>query len=271
MNVIIKRISAKEAVLIPLSDLHVGHVDFQEQYLRDTVAWMIKKGAYTILLGDLIDGISKKDRRFENDSIDSRFRDHLDNLHHMQVEHCVALLQPLRDAGLIIGGLTGNHETTVKKQFSYDATDIIMKTLDVPRLTDPGIVVLVMEDNGSILSAKIFCTHGCFLGGRFIGNHINKMVALKGDFCADIYVAGHTHQKFSVVRHKKKLSKNFILETKKTFFGNSGCFLGTYQEKDTDTWASRLCFSPEEPGVLRYDFYIKAKNGKRYLDIHGRV
>ena len=80
MNVIKKELGMDTATLVPLSDVHVGHRDFDESYFRSTVDWMVQKGAYTILLGDMIDGISKKDRRFENDSIDPKFRDKIDNL-----------------------------------------------------------------------------------------------------------------------------------------------------------------------------------------------
>jgi len=270
VNVIKKELGMDTATLVPLSDVHVGHRDFDESYFRSTVDWMVQKGAYTILLGDMIDGISKKDRRFENDSIDPKFRDKIDNLHHEQTKHCLKLLEPLREKGLILGILTGNHETSIKKQFSYDPTQVMSEALGVPVLTDPGYVVLQLDSGGSKHSARIFCTHGVFLGGRYVGGQVNRMAALANDFQADIFLAGHTHQRFLVGRHRVGLSKNFKLETRKYFIANTGSFLRTYDDKPTDTWGSRLCFSPQVPGVVRFDFYVKSREKRRYLDIHGR-
>ena len=51
-------------ILVPISDVHVGHVDFDKKLFADTVRWIKDNNAYTILLGDLIDGISQKDRRY---------------------------------------------------------------------------------------------------------------------------------------------------------------------------------------------------------------
>lgn len=272
MNVVVKKIKASEAILIPLSDLHVGHIDFDEKYLRDTIAWMVKRGAYTILLGDMIDGISKHDRRFENDSIAPYFRDHLDNLHHVQVEYCLDLLQPLKDAELILASLTGNHETAVKKMFSYDAATVIAESLGVPKLTDPGYVVFGLEYHGSRHYAKIWCSHGCFLGGRLTGACVNAMERLAQYFHGvDIYMAGHSHKKWVTEGHVGQLSKNFHIEDKRQYFANTGAFLRTYREKDTDTWGGSSVFAPKVPGVVRFDFYIKKKNGLRYLDIHNRT
>lgn len=272
MNVVVKRLKTTTAVLVPLSDLHVGHIDFDEQYLRNTISWMVEKGAYTILLGDLIDGIGRHDRRFENASIAPRFREHLDNLHHEQVEYCLDLLQPLKEADLIIATLGGNHENTVLKQYSYDATNVIAESLGVPRLTDPGYVVFGLEAAGSRYSAKIWCSHGCFLGGRYTGACVNAMERLSQDFpSCNIYMAGHSHRKFVTEGHKIKLTKNFNIVEERCYFANTGAFLRTYQEKNNDSWASRKVFSPKVPGVVRFDFYIKTKNRKRYLDIHNRT
>ena len=271
MNVIIKNINIvrnKPVTFVPISDVHVGHADFDKQYFKDTVAWIKKKGALTVLLGDLIDGIGKKDRRFENASLDPEFYPYLDNLHQKQVEIFLDLIKPIKEQ--VIAVSTGNHETAVKKQFSYDATATIASVMGKPILTDPGYVVLKFHEGKGICKLGVFCSHGCFLGGRYSGGKINAMERLAQHFRADIYLAGHTHQKFIVEGHQIGLSKNFRLEEKRVYFANTGAFLRTYAEKNTDTWASRSVFPPQVPGVVRFDFYLKTKNNVRYIDVHAR-
>ena len=271
MNIVIKDIDIvrnEPVTFVPISDVHVGHADFDKQYFKDTVAWIKKKGALTVLLGDLIDGIGKKDRRFENASLDPEFYPYLDSLYQKEVEMFLDLVEPIKEQTIAV--MPGNHEVTVEKQCSYNATAAIASAMDKPILTDPGYVVLKFHEGRGICSVKIWCSHGCFLGGRYTGGKVNAMERLSQYFCADIYLAGHTHKKFVVEDHIVKLSKNYNLEEKRVYFANTGAFLRTYKEKDSDSWASRSVFAPQVPGVCRFDFYLKTKNNTRYIDIHTR-
>ena len=271
MNVIIKDIDIvrnEPVTFVPISDVHVGHSDFDKQYFKNTVAWIKKKGALTVLLGDLIDGIGKKDRRFENASLDPEFYPYLDSLYQREVEVFLDLIEPIKEQTIAV--MPGNHEVTVEKQCSYNATTAIASAMGKPILTDPGYVVLKFHEGRGICKLGIFCSHGCFLGGRYSGGKINAMERLAQHFRADIYLAGHTHQKFIVEGHTLGLTKNSRLEEKRIYFANTGAFLRTYKEKDSDSWASRSVFPPQVPGVCRFDFYLKAKNGVRYIDVHAR-
>lgn len=271
MNKIIKDLDIEpeqEITFVPLSDTHVGHVDLDKQYLKDTVAWIKKKGALTVLLGDLIDAINMQDKRFEVTSIAPEFLPHLDNLQTKQVEEFLELIDPIKDQ--VLGVMTGNHETTIKKRTSYDATAIIASALKKPIMTDPGYLVLRFHNNSTTCNVKIWCSHGRFLGGRFKGNHLNRLLSKQMDFCSDIYLAGHTHGKWTVEDYRVKLSKNLKIENHKMCFSNTGAFLRTYEEGNHDSWASRLTLSPQAPGVVRYDFYLKRKDSVRYIDIHYR-
>ena len=176
--------------LIPISDVHMGHVDHDKDFAKRTVDWIAKKGASVILLGDLIDGICPKDLRFENTSIADEFRVHLDNLHHKQTEAVLKLLAPV--AGNIIAIMGGNHEETVKKYYSYDATQVIAEALKKPALPDPAYVVLRFDHGGSKRLVSILCTHGQFLGGRKRGAKVNRMEDLASHFDANIYMCGHS-------------------------------------------------------------------------------
>jgi len=255
--------------LIPISDVHIGHVDHDKDFAKKTIDWMAKKGASTILLGDMIDGICPKDRRFENTSIADEFKVHLDNLHHKQVEAFLKLIDPIKEKVIAVMG--GNHEETVKKHYSYDPTQVIADAIKKPVLSDPAYVILRFNYKSSKRLVSIFCTHGQFLGGRKRGSKVNKMEDLASEHDADIYLAGHTHDIWETRTCRTGISRNGKYEKQRKRFINTGSFMDTYLEGEYSTWASRKLFKPIDPGVARIDFYIKKKKDKRYIDIHVRT
>ena len=273
MNTIIEEIKitgSKPVTLIPMSDTHVGHADHDRELFQKTINWIKKHNAYVILLGDLIDGIIQRDKRFENNSIAPEFRDHLDNLHYKQTETFIDMVRPIKKQ--IIGIMGGNHEITVKKAFSYDAISVMAKELNIPILTDPSYVILRFRDNNSTMLYTIFCSHGCWMGGRKRGSKINSMEDKMADFDFDMICAGHTHDKWVSTRKRIGVSKNGLLQGNRRIFINTGSFLRTYKGGDYDGWAARSVFSPQSAGVVRVDFYLK-RNDKdaRYIDCHTRI
>jgi len=262
--------SDEPVIFVPISDVHVGHVDHDKKLFADTVKWIKDNNAYTILLGDLIDGISQKDRRYENDSIADEFKPHLDNLHYKQTEAFIKAIMPIKDN--VIGILGGNHELTVKKQFGFDAISVIAQRLEKPILTDPSYVIIRFKDGNASRLFNIFCSHGNWMGGRKRGSKINAIEDKMTDFDFDVLLAGHTHDRFVSTRKRISISKGGKIEkTKKTFI-NTGSFTTTYTDSNIDTWASRSIFSPQSAGVVRMDFYLKRNSiGSRYIDLHTRM
>jgi hypothetical protein len=275
VNRVIKdlEISVNEPItFVPLSDLHIGHVDCDLEYLENTVKWIKKKGAITVLIGDMIDAIGMKDKRFEINSLDPFFLPYLDQLYQKQVEVFLDILGPIK--GQVLWVMTGNHETTIKKRSTFDAIELIASALEVPILTDPGYTALRFRTSGTACNLKIWASHGCFLGGRQRGGKVNRLEHISQYFPGcDLYLAGHTHDKWTVEGHQVRLTNKFKIEERRCYFANTGAFMRTYQEKDHDTWASRSVFSPQVPGVVRFDFYLKRRktDDVRYIDIHGRV
>lgn len=261
-------------ILVPISDVHVGHVDHNKKLFLDTVKWIKENNAYTILLGDLIDGISQKDRRYENDSIADEFKPHLDNLHYRQCEVFLEGIMPIKDQ--IIGVMSGNHEQVVKKQFGFDATSVIAQRLEKPILTDPGYVIIRFRDGKATRLYNIFCSHGDWMGGRKRGSKVNNLEDKMGDFEFDMICAGHTHDRFVTTRKRiipiVGRNNNISFDEKRITIINTGSFTSTYTDNNIDTWASRKVFSPQSTGVVRCDFYLKRnKHGSRYLDVHTRI
>ena len=264
----------KPVIFVPISDIHMGHVDFDQKLFHDTVKWIKDNNAYTILLGDLIDGISQKDRRYENDSIADEFKPYLDNLHYKQTEAVIKGLMPIKDNVIAVMG--GNHEQKVKQQFGFDSTSVVASQLEKPILTDPAYIIIKFNNGNATRLYTIFCSHGNWMGGRKRGSKVNNMEDKSADFEFDMICAGHTHDRFVTTKKKivpiLKRNKTIVLDERRKYFINTGSFLQTYRDSNSDTWASRSIFSPQVAGVVRIDFYLKRnKLGSRYLDIHTRI
>lgn len=272
MNVVIKELpisGSKPVILVPISDVHIGHVGCDMDYFEKTIDWIKNNGAYTIILGDFIDAIPQRDRRFENPSIADEFKPYLDNLHHVQTETFIRKIRSISDH--IIGILPGNHEIALKKQFSYDATSIVSKRLGIPLLTDPGMILLKLKRaKTSVFTVRILCMHG-FTQGRKKGGAVNNLEDISAFMRADLYLMGHTHQRWCTHRDYIDVNNKGKLIYKKMFFGNTGSFTNNYVlNTDIDTWGSRKMFPTQSPGVLRFDFYMKRKGERQYIDIHMR-
>ena len=197
--------------LIPLSDLHIGHAEHDKKLLADTVKFIKQKGAYSILVGDLIDAIAMQDRRYENDSIHPDFKSHLDNLHHEQCKSVIKSLSPIKKQ--ILGTVGGNHEATLKKMASYDAVSVIAEGLEVKQLTDPSYIILRFRNGGTSRSVRIWLSHGCFMGGgKFRGSKVNNLEQKSGQFEADIYLSGHTHDRWVTSRTNMVITDSGVIK-----------------------------------------------------------
>jgi predicted phosphodiesterase len=273
MNSVIKDIdisASNPVILCPISDTHVGHASFDQEYFANSVKWIKDNGAYVILLGDLIDAIPTQDRRFENTSIAKEFLPHLDNLHHEQTTSVIKMLRPIKDQ--IIAMLSGNHECKLRTSFSYDATKVISDALGIARISDPGYVILKFRrSKTSVLQKNILCTHGGILGGRKRGGKVNNLEDTLSSFEFDIVMAGHSHDAWTSKRYRISPNSKGVLSHDKKLFINGGSFLNTYNLNDVnDDWTSRKMFSPGIPNMMRVDFYLKEKNRKNYIDVHVR-
>jgi len=271
MNIVTKEIpisAASPVVIVPLSDLHIGNAAHDRDLLRKTVAWIKKKGAYTVLLGDQIDAISQADRRFENDSIATEFKSELDNLHHAQTRAVIKAMKPIK--GHILGVMAGNHEHTVKQRYSYDSAAIVADELTAPLLSDPSWVRLkLVRTERSMHHINMFCSHGLFVGGgRKFGSKVNNMRDLAAGFAADIYLGGHSHTLFHISDVGMSVSPNGKILEKRRHYINTGSFMRTYIDNDKDSWASRKVFMPNRVGCARIDLRLKKHGQTYYPDIH---
>jgi len=136
------------AEILFFGDLHLGHPECQIQKAKEMLDYALKHKIYIFCQGDMVEaGLST--------SIgDSVYMQKLNP--QQQMEEVIDLLQPLADANLIIGYLSGNHEGRIIKTTSIDISKIICRQLGVSYLSYAGWTVVSV--NG--IRYSMYCTHG---------------------------------------------------------------------------------------------------------------
>lgn len=153
-----------------IGDLHSGNLVSD----RANFVKALRKVDKVILMGDIIEGITKKDNRHnDGDQVDS---------YSQQITNTIKDLKPFRRK--IIRYVIGNHEDTLLSKSDIDSVDMICSTLDIqPVYTE------ILDLDG----VKCFITHGTGSGTTYQGS-VTKMINLTKDHDAEFYFMGHTHK-----------------------------------------------------------------------------
>jgi len=255
--------------VIPIGDIHIGNIGFDEQKLRRLVKWISEKeNVFWIGMGDYCECITLSDKRFDIKSIDPQFRDKLDNLVPSQVALLAEILAPIKDK--CIGLHEGNHDRKVRLKWQYDVVYELWRALgckeSIKILQDSAITRLrfirLVNTNSKTPSYTfdIFSTHGN-VGGRKGGAKINRLEDCIGFFDADIYLIAHSHIKATESKCVVYADQNMNLQHKKKVLAVTGCFLNGYVQ-DGSSYVEQMMLPPTATGV------VKIMLNPRKHDIH---
>lgn len=193
-----------EFVLIPTGDWHLGAMDSVEEKIRaDVKSWAKKPETRIILMGDLMECIDYRDKRFFPHGLPERYADALLNsdggIPSESVDHALEILDPLIGKQKIWGIATGNHERKLEVTQSRNLTAEVARGLHIShrQLGYSGYVHVSFRDAASRKisgSLVISVHHGWQTAGRAgSGNLINGMERELGNSNADIVLRGHSH------------------------------------------------------------------------------
>jgi predicted phosphodiesterase len=205
-----------EFTIIFLSDMHIGSSLFARDefvYTTDYIKKLSKqKQVIVMLLGDVIEGISVNDKRFDWEQIDPTYpRESIEAIPQYQCEDAKYLLHHIADN--IKFTVEGNHEEKVRKVTkALDPTKYLMDNCfneDTINLGYSGFVAFPVmfthrEDSDNERYEYIFkvaVNHGAG-GGMKPGASINSLYDLLDAPCADIIAMGHLHHGIND-RHEK--------------------------------------------------------------------
>lgn len=177
-----------------LGDLHSGNRVSNRRAFRKA----LKDSEKVILMGDLIEGITKKDKRHSNvDQVDT---------YSEQIKNTISDLKPYKTK--IIKYVIGNHEDTLLSICDVDSVDIICSQLNIS-----SCYTEILKIDG----VDIFLTHGTGASVTYQGC-VTKLVNLTKDHQADFYFMGHTHKLLDFTISKNPNIRMTLV--------NTGCLLG---------------------------------------------
>jgi len=228
-------------------DVHIGCKQ------ADTEIWELtnrlvanNRLAFDFGMGDYVDSIVAKDKRYDPFNRDSRFESVDDALSFFENKYT-----SLKDksGGLLIG----NHEWKLIQYSEMNEVRKICKRLSIPYLGFSALIRFKFP-NGKQLYG--FIAHGAG-GGRKIGSKANRLDEIKGKFPnLNFAVLGHTHELFTRPIPTLHMSGNelkaCIIHT-----ASSGSFLRNYVP-NTLGYGERALYDPLPIGFVS----LKVRDGE---------
>lgn len=170
----------KQIELMHLTDLQIGSKSFQRARFIEYRTWILSQpNRFVFLGGDIIDAATVM-------SIASPYDNTGEPID--QVDEATALLQPLKDAGRLLGYVGGNHERRTIKTFG-DCGRLIARSLEVPYSRG---VQLIDIRYGKHRPFKVSLWHG---GGsaRTKGAKAQMLHRFMHQADSQLYMVGHLH------------------------------------------------------------------------------
>lgn len=230
------------AEILFFGDLHLGHPQSQVEKAKAMLDYALEKKIYVFCMGDMIEcGLT-------GSVGDSVYQQELNP--QRQMEEVIDLLQPLADAGLIIGYLTGNHEVRITNNTSIDISKVICRQLGVTYLGYAGWTVASVDG----IRYSIYTTHGSG-GSRFVYTKLAKVIQLASYISSDIISMAHVHSIASQVILKQSYNRtlNKIEEIKQYV-----CLTGSYISW-SGTYAESMGFPPTKLGSPKAKLFSDKK------------
>ena len=178
-----------------ISDIHEGTILQHEHGLERMMEMVLSdKNNYVAILGDLAEGITIDDKRYDPATTDDRSPTPL-----QQYKALVELFKPIKDRIIVV--LEGNHDYKISSRYGNGVRDIFCSSLSVPFGTYS--CKLAIGDRRGKLQYKAHLTHGFGNVNSSADDPVRqeanmflslkrKLAPLAGD-CA-IHAMGHTHK-----------------------------------------------------------------------------
>lgn len=259
------KIGLKETDQIHLegfSDIHSDALNHRGDLFEKRMNAVIKDPArFTFYGGDMIDAITPKDKRWQQESVKEVSLEQQKINFYKATRKLTDLHKKLKEKnghGKVLWGLSGNHEynnkdidqTWIKSFFEGDGE--VSDGLGVDYVGSRALIGLEIQWKGKPKRRwSILTVHG-FGGGS---NAYTPLQNLKINHVADVYLMGHLHQKMTMEEQMVSFSwseKKWI--SKKIILGNTGSFTDTMMD-DYDQWYERRNkLIPASAGTITISF-----------------
>ena len=202
--------------ILPLSDLHVGDLHFNERKFIGYRDWILNnQNAYCFLNGDILNTALKDSKSDVYSSMPPG----------KEIEKAINLLLPIRDR--ILTSVAGNHERRHYISTGIDLSEILAYKLGCHYSGDETVLKIKCGkgNNNKPIVYTLYATHG-HAGGRTIGAKANHLNNLSNIILTDIYVMSHIH---TMSAHQGVMAvpdiRNNKVDYVKQTFVSSGAYL----------------------------------------------
>jgi len=240
---------AEKIEICPFGDLHYGSKNCRIDKFKRFIDWATpRKSTYLIGMGDLLDCIIPKDKRFDcNENKSYRSIDELR-------DEIQGILEPVKERILVM--LMGNHEQHMQTDGYGDPVKYICKELGIPYGGYSCYLKLTARPKTHQRPLLLWLHHGWF-AGRKRGAKVNNLEDNLAYYDADVYLCGHSHDLWAT-----RKSRVYWGSSRDVIFGNTGSFLETSSLGST-SYAERANYPPQKLGVLKLEWL--PKQGKIYV------
>jgi hypothetical protein len=225
--------------LYPLGDSHIGNKAADEKSLRAFVGRVADDAAgYWIGMGDYIDAIQRRDKRFSEESLPRWLHGQAD-LNRLQRDRFLSIIEPI--AGKCLGLIEGNHERYVKDHFERDIyLEIVNGVKELGGFSEQhdlafgvsGWLILTFRrvGRGGAATIRISLHHG-FVGGKLAGAKALNMQRWLWNHDCDLAIFNHSHNLMAQVEAVERVRGSRVyLEHRRGMYGGSFLGLARYAE-----------------------------------------
>lgn len=244
--------------IVFLGDTHIGSSCFRKPLLQRAVeeiaALSERQPTVVILTGDLIEAITTADKRFDFMAQPEHYGvQTLADIGNHQIADILETLAPI--ASLVRASAEGNHERSLRKYNSLDASQNIVNGLPNCHAVTRGVghLRLHLHKTTSRAIINIMYRHGVGGGGGTTAGLVyNKMGGMFHRFPdCDIGVAGHNHRLAEMRLPTYRFNIKGEVVPSYTYRGFAGCFYQKYVE-DTTNYAEEG-ETDTDVGFLEYE------------------
>ena len=166
--------------IAPLGDFHLGSGTCRTELIQEAVSKAVKEKQYVVGMGDYLEVGT---RHSVGAGVYSQSM-----IPEEQKELCIELLQPLADAGLLLGLIPGNHEQRTFKDDGIDITADLCRALQVPLLGHTCFIYAKVGDQ----RYDIYATHGS-AGATLPHTKVRAALELFKYIDAELVLYAHLH------------------------------------------------------------------------------
>ena len=231
-------------------DLHVGDVQFnRKKFIRWREECLQLHNVWFIGMGDQIEAINTRDKRFTLSHIDIAYRNdpHIEDLIGLQKRDIVNLLGPIKHRLWGLG--RGNHEMKLVKRDNNDAHHDICEALGCEDLGYSFLMYVGLRYKSYVRhSFKIYGHHGWGGGSRTLGGDMSKVGSKIAEYHANVYMFGHSHQPWTHPKPQLTVDKNGNVKVENKLAVNTGTFKRTLSDGPIPSYAEEHGYSPQYLG-----------------------